>query len=137
MTSEGSDTPGDDLPLPRILYDTAAPAALDGPSAGALWRLAEPGRQLDANVVRLPPGHRVDTHREPDLDVLLHVLEGSGILTGADGPHPLPAGTLTWLPHGSTRSLAAGPEGMTYLTVHRRRPGMRIHRRDRTAGAGD
>ncbi|MET7292987.1 AraC family ligand binding domain-containing protein [Streptomyces griseoloalbus] len=137
MTSEGSDTPGDDVPLPRILYDTAAPVALDGPSAGALWRLAEPGRQLDANVVRLPPGHRVDTHREPDLDVLLHVLEGAGTLTGADGPHPLPAGTLTWLPHGSTRSLAAGPEGMTYLTVHRRRPGMRIRHRDRAAGPGD
>ena len=92
-------------------------------------RLAESGRQLDANVVHLPPGHRVDTHREPDLDVLLLVLAGHGTLTAPDGPHPLPAGTLTWLPHGSTRSLAAGTEGLTYLTVHRRRPGMRIQSR--------
>ncbi|MFD8522689.1 hypothetical protein ACFV2D_22145 [Streptomyces capillispiralis] len=137
MTPEGSDPPGGDVPLPRILYDTAAPAAPGGPSAGALWRLAEPGRQLDANVVHLPAGQRVDTHREPDLDVLLLVLGDTGILTGADGPHSLPAGTLTWLPHGSTRSLAAGPEGMTYLTVHRRRPGMRIQRRDGAAGPGD
>ncbi|MFF8103176.1 AraC family ligand binding domain-containing protein [Streptomyces sp. NPDC014986] len=129
MTPEDGDPRGDAVPLPRILYDTAAPAAPGGPAAGALWRLAEPGRQLDANVVRLPPGHRVDTHREPDLDVLLLVLGGTGVLTAADGTHSLPAGTLTWLPHGSTRSLAAGPEGMSYLTVHRRRPGMRIQRR--------
>ncbi|KES05116.1 hypothetical protein BU52_22085 [Streptomyces toyocaensis] len=129
MTSETSGTPGDDIPLPRILCDTAALAALDDASAGALWRLAESGRQLDANVVRLPPGHRVDTHREPDLDVLLLVLAGHGTLTAPDGPHPLPAGSLTWLPHGSTRSLAAGAEGLTYLTVHRRRPGMTIQSR--------
>ncbi|MFD7702082.1 hypothetical protein [Streptomyces caelestis] len=130
MTSGSSDTPGEDAPLPRVLCDTAALAALDGASAGALWRLAEPGRQLDANVVRVPPGRGVDTHREPDLDVLLLVLAGHGTLTAPNGPHPLSAGALTWLPHGSTRSLTAGPGGLTYLTVHRRRPGMRIRRGD-------
>ncbi|MGC0373093.1 cupin domain-containing protein [Streptomyces sp. SAI-229] len=129
MTSDSSDTPGEDLPLPRVLCDTAALAALDDVSAGALWRLAEPGRQLDANVVRIPPGRGVDTHREPDLDVLLLILAGHGTLTAPDGPRALSAGALTWLPHGSTRSLTAGPEGLTYLTVHRRRPGMRIQRR--------
>ncbi|CAL9633446.1 hypothetical protein [Streptomyces sp. enrichment culture] len=134
MMSEGSGTPDADLTLPRILCDTADLAAAPGDtSAGALWRLAEPGRQLDANVVRLPPGHRVETHREPELDVLLLVLGGDGTLTAPDGPHPLAAGTLTWLPHGSTRGLAAGPDGLTYLTVHRRRPGMRIGHGDPAA----
>lgn len=129
MTSEDSDAPGGEVPLPRILCDTAAlAAAVDDASAGALWRLAESGRQLDANVVRLPPGQQVGTHREPELDVLLLVLAGTGILTAPDGPHALTAGALTWLPHGSTRSLAAGPDGLSYLTVHRRRPGMRIGR---------
>ncbi|MGM7445218.1 hypothetical protein, partial [Streptomyces tunisiensis] len=87
MTSEHTGTPdGEGAPLPRVLCDTTALAAAagDGP-AGALWRLAESGRQLDANVVRLPPGHRVDTHREPDLDVLLLVLAGDGTLTAPDG----------------------------------------------------
>ncbi|MFI8092225.1 cupin domain-containing protein [Streptomyces sp. NPDC086080] len=130
MTSEESGAPGGEAPLPRILCDTAAlGAAVDDTSAGALWRLEEPGRQLDANVVRLPPGHQVDTHREPELDVLLLVLAGDGTLTAPDGPHALSAGTLTWLPHGSTRRLAAGPGGLTYLTTHRRRPGMRIQSR--------
>ncbi|MER7490793.1 hypothetical protein ABTY20_33925 [Streptomyces sp. NPDC126497] len=126
---------GEDVPLPRILCDTAALTALDDGSAGALWRLAEPGRQLDANVVRIPPGQGVGTHREPDLDVLLLVLAGHGTLTAPDGPRTLAAGALTWLPHGSVRSLTAGPEGLTYLTVHRRRPGMGIRRRDPAAGA--
>ncbi|MFI9467015.1 AraC family ligand binding domain-containing protein [Streptomyces sp. NPDC052492] len=130
MTSEHTGTPDGGTPLPRILCDTAALAAVDDAAAGALWRLEESGRQLDANVVRLPPGHRVDTHREPDLDVLLLVLSGHGTLTAPDGEHPLPAGTLTWLPHGSIRSLAAGDDGLTYLTVHRRRPGMTIRTRD-------
>ncbi|MGA5525779.1 hypothetical protein [Streptomyces pseudogriseolus] len=131
MTSEHTGTPDGETPLPRILCDTAAlAAAVGGDRAGALWRLAESGRQLDANVVRLPPGHRVDTHREPDLDVLLLVLAGHGTLTAPDGEHPLPTGALTWLPHGSTRSLSAGPAGLTYLTVHRRRPGMTIRARE-------
>ncbi|GGV40939.1 hypothetical protein GCM10010293_46540 [Streptomyces griseoflavus] len=134
MTSEGSGTPPADLLLPRILCDTAELAAGAGDaSAGALWRLAESGRQLDANVVHLPAEHRVDTHREPELDVLLLVLDGSGTLTAPDGPHALAGGTLTWLPHGSTRSIAAGPDGLTYLTVHRRRPGMRIGHGDPAA----
>ncbi len=113
-------------PLPRVLTDTAALLASGAGSSGALWRLAESGRQLDANVVRVPPGGRVGAHAEPDLDVLLLVLAGAASLTGADGEHALRPGVLTWLPHGSTRALEAGPDGVAYLTVHRRRPGMRI-----------
>ncbi|MFJ6692086.1 hypothetical protein [Streptomyces sp. NPDC091294] len=114
-------------PLPRVLCDTALLLSPGGEAAaGVLWKLAEPGRQLDANVVRLPAGGRVDTHTEPDLDVLLLVLDGTARLESADGEHPLCTGALTWLPHGSTRAVLAGPDGVTYLTVHRRRPGLRI-----------
>ncbi|MFC8880238.1 hypothetical protein [Streptomyces ardesiacus] len=85
-------------PLPRLLADTAQLVSLGGDApAGALWKLAEPGRQLDANVVRLPAGGRVDPHTEPDLDVLLLVLDGEARLDSADGGHPLRAGVLTWL----------------------------------------
>lgn len=122
-----SHAPAADTPRPRVLCDLAEllPPG-DDLSAGALWRLAEPGRQLDANVVRIPAAGRVDTHTEPDLDVLLLVLDGEAALVGPDGRRPLRAGALTWLPHGSTRAVHAGPDGVTYLTVHRRRPGMRI-----------
>lgn len=114
-------------PQPAVLCDLSALAAGAGPEeAGALWRLAESGRQLDANVVRLPPGRRVGTHAEPDLDVLLLVVAGDGTLHTTGGAQPLAPGLLLWLPHGSTRDLAAGPDGLAYLTVHRRRPGMQI-----------
>ncbi|MFE2051090.1 hypothetical protein [Streptomyces sp. NPDC059459] len=122
-----SPVPAAPAPSPRVLCDLAdlLPPGEDL-SAGALWRLAEPGRQLDANVVRIPAAGRVDTHTEPDLDVLLLVLDGEGALVGSEGRRPLRAGALAWLPRGSTRAVHAGPHGMTYLTVHRRRPGMRI-----------
>jgi quercetin dioxygenase-like cupin family protein len=123
-------------PAPRLLCDVQALAALPSAPAGALWRLAEPGRQLDANVVHMPPGRYVDTHTEPDLDVLLLVVAGDGTLEpggsapeAGDGTVRLAGGALCWLPHGSTRRLTAGAEGLTYVTVHRRRPGMRIRPR--------
>ncbi|MFF9685413.1 hypothetical protein [Streptomyces sp. NPDC014623] len=94
---------------------------------GALWHLAEQGRELDANIVRLPPGAGVGEHREDVLDVLLVVLAGGGSLrTGAGGTLDLAPTTVTWLPRTSRRALEAGPEGLTYLTVHRRRPGLTI-----------
>ncbi|MDG9705517.1 hypothetical protein [Streptomyces sp. DH37] len=102
---------------------------------GALWRLAEPGRQLDANLVRLPPGAAVGEHAENDLDVLLLVVGGGGeIEDGAGGRQTLAPKALVWLPRTSRRALRAGPEGLVYLTVHRRRPGMAVGLR---ASAGE
>jgi quercetin dioxygenase-like cupin family protein len=119
-------------PEPRVLCDARALADAPPVPAGVLWKLDEPGRQLDANVVRLAPGRSVAPHREPDLDVLLFVVVGSGVLGAGTGDEPrrLTGGAVVWLPHGSTRSLTAGADGLAYLTVHRRRPGMRIRRRD-------
>lgn len=110
----------------RMVCDVAARAAPDPGAGGVRWKLTEPGRQLDANVVHLPSGRVVDTHAEPELDVLFLVVAGSGTLTTEEGDQVLAPGALCWLPRGSRRRLGAGPEGLSYLTVHRRRPGMRI-----------
>jgi quercetin dioxygenase-like cupin family protein len=115
----------------RVLCDVGAPAE----RAGVQWKLAEPGRQLDANVVRLSPGAVVDTHTEPELDVLVLVVEGDGELSSGESAEALAEGALCWLPKGSSRRLAAGPQGLSYVTVHARRPGMRIGRRPGTAGS--
>jgi quercetin dioxygenase-like cupin family protein len=96
--------------------------------SGVAWKLQEPGRQLDANVVHLAPGASVDTHVEPDLDVLLLVIAGEGAVTGTGRAEHAREGSLVWLPRGSSRSLRAGDGGLTYLTVHQRRPGMQIGR---------
>ncbi|WP_406498114.1 hypothetical protein [Streptomyces sp. NBC_01604] len=132
-----SPDPADGAPVPRILFDTAALEALGPASTGAVWRLSEPGRQIDANIVRILSEQRVEAHAEPDLDVLLLVVAGDGTLLTPEGPHTLGEGSLVWLAHGSTRGLEAGKSGMSYLTVHRRRPGMRIQSaasRDRGSG---
>ncbi|MFJ1594475.1 hypothetical protein ACIOD0_30170 [Kitasatospora albolonga] len=115
-----------------VLNDILASAAPD--ERGALWHLAEPGRELDANLVRLPAGAEVGEHQEDVLDVLLVVLGGGGrVRTGDEsggGPEggglELAGSTVVWLPRTSRRSLLAGPDGLTYLTVHRRRPGLAI-----------
>ncbi|MFB6819708.1 hypothetical protein ACFCV8_34790 [Streptomyces sp. NPDC056347] len=93
---------------------------------GAIWQLAEQGRELDANLVRLPPGAEVGTHREDVLDVLLVVLDGDGRLDAGDESLGLTPSTVLWLPKTSRRALTAGPDGLAYLTVHRRRPGLTI-----------
>lgn len=93
---------------------------------GALWRLPAEGRQLDANIIRLPADARVDPHVEPDLDVLLFVAGGSGWLEVADTRQELEPGCVAWLPHGARRTLSAGADGLVYLTAHRRRPGLAI-----------
>lgn len=113
--------------MPRnlaVLADALAQAGPDG--RGALWRLAEQGRELDANLVRLPPDAEVGEHQEDTLDVLLVVLAGSGVVVTGETALPLTPTTVTWLPRTSRRAVRAGPEGLAYLTVHRRRPGLTI-----------
>ncbi|KFK90299.1 hypothetical protein IX27_04540 [Streptomyces sp. JS01] len=113
---------------PRVLARIAGLLAAAAPDErGALWHLAEPGRELDANLVRLPPGAEVGEHQEDVLDVLLVVLAGAGSVRTGDGQVlDLAAGAVLWLPRTSRRALTAGPDGLTYLTVHRRRPGLAI-----------
>ncbi|MGY1439816.1 hypothetical protein [Streptomyces reniochalinae] len=101
---------------------------LPADGGGALWRLDRTGRQLDANLVRLAPGAEVGAWVEPDLDVLLYVTEGSGRLESDSGQETLRAGAVVWLGHGGRRALSAGEQGLMYLSVHRRRPGLTIGR---------
>ena len=115
-------------PLPQVLCDARALASKPPLPSGVLWKLGESGRQLDANVVRLAPGGRIAAHAEARLDVLLLVVAGAGVLGAgpAEEPRPVGEGALVWLPHGATRSITASEEGLTYLTVHTRRPGLGI-----------
>lgn len=106
--------------LPRVLCDTNT-VADDPDAAGAVFKLEMAERDLDSNIVQLPAGDGIDSHRGPDLDVLLHVLSGSGTLTTEVGEVALTAGALVWLPRKSQRQFSAGTEGLRYLTVHQRR----------------
>ncbi|WP_049565213.1 cupin domain-containing protein [Streptomyces sp. SBT349] len=120
----------------HLLADlTARIAEADPERRGALWSLTEPARQLDANLIRLPAGAFVDEHREEDLDVLLLILAGTGVLLDDARSVPLTAGALVWLPRTARRGLRAGPGGLAYLTAHRRRAGLAVRGTERAVPA--
>jgi quercetin dioxygenase-like cupin family protein len=116
-------------PTVRVLLDVHELVDDSPVPSGARWTLTEPGRQLDANLIHLPARQRVDTHSEPDLDVLLVVVAGGGRVGTPDGEQTLADGNVVWLPRGSTRNITAGTTGLSYLTIHRRRPGLQIRNR--------
>ena len=110
-------------PLPRVLVDTTDVTSFGAQPdvAGAVWKLQARERDLDSNVIALPPGGTIDAHAGPDLDVLIHILSGGGQLTTERGVLDLRPGVLLWLPRRSRRQFSAGPDGLRYLTVHQRR----------------
>ncbi|MGC5614648.1 cupin domain-containing protein [Georgenia sp. Z1491] len=113
---------------PRIVASTSAlgPEVGDPGATGALWHLTGDERGLDANVVQLPPGGRIDRHAGPALDVLWHVVAGAGrLLTDGDGDGDglrIGPGDVVHLPRGTERGVVAGEGGLRYLTVHDRKP---------------
>jgi uncharacterized protein (DUF2249 family)/quercetin dioxygenase-like cupin family protein len=119
--------------VPRVLGNTRellAGETLDPEGAstlgGAVWKLESRQRQLDSNVIRLGSHDRIHPHNGPDQDVLLHILAGSGQVVSEGGTAELTEGSLIWLPQRSRRSIIAGPDGLSYLSVHVRRPGLSI-----------
>lgn len=101
---------------------------LEAAGDGVHWTLVPDG-DLNANLVRLEPGHAIDEHANDEVDVLLVVLAGAGHVVVDDRSAPVAALVLAHVPKGASRSIHAGPEGLAYLTVHRRRGGVPITRR--------
>lgn len=108
-------------PLPRLLTNTADIEAVDHDATGVVWKLEVRDRDLDSNLIALEPNSGIDAHAGANVDVLIHVLSGSGRLDTEHGVIELVPGALLWLPKRSRRQFAAGPEGLRYLTVHQKR----------------
>lgn len=113
-------------PLPRILADTIPLGTTAADATGVIWKLQMRERDLDSNVIALAPGATIDAHAGPDVDVLIHVLAGSGQLSTELDTLALRTGTLIWLPRRSRRQFTAGPDGLKYLTVHQRRQALTL-----------
>lgn len=111
--------------LPRLVVDTSTSAS-ESAGDGVIWKLDTRERDLDSNIVALRPEGSIDTHNGPDLDVLIHVLSGDGVLVTEGGDVQLAAGKVVWLPRRSQRAFTAGSEGLRYLTVHRKRQALVI-----------
>ncbi|WP_394214242.1 cupin domain-containing protein [Brachybacterium vulturis] len=107
-----------------ILTNTAEQPA--EPRRGAVWSIAEPERELDSNLIRLPAGESIPAHVGAEVDTLIHVVRGGGTLVTDTGEEPLRPGDVALLPRRTGRGFRAGADGLAYLTVHRRRQSLRI-----------
>jgi quercetin dioxygenase-like cupin family protein len=96
--------------------------------AGAVWSLPH-GGDLDVNLVHLEPGGRIGAHVFDDVDVLIVVLSVQGELAVDGVVHRLAVDTLAHVPRGAARWLCADADGLTYLSVHRRRSPLGISHR--------
>jgi len=114
--------------LPRVVADSSVLAEQGASGAtGAVFSLRMRRRDLDSNVVALGPSGQIDEHAGPEVDVLIHVISGAGQLRTEVGAVDLTPGAVLWLPKRSHRAFQAGPEGLTYLTVHQRRQSLVLH----------
>ncbi len=91
----------------------------EGGSGAILSRETE---DLDVNLVRFERGAGVGRHVNREVDVLLVVVEGSGVATVGDAEYRLGAGDALVVPKGVERAIRSDEEGvLAYLSVHRRR----------------
>lgn len=112
--------------MPVLTNTTDLP---EQPRRGAAWSIAEPDRELDSNLIRLPAGDGIDPHVGAEVDTLIHVVRGSGTLVTEDAEESLRPGDVALLPRRTVRGFRAGDDGLEYLTVHRRRQSLQIQRR--------
>ena len=104
-----------------LVVDLTAPLG----SGGAIWSLPH-GGDLDANLVRLDPDAGIGRHVNNDVDVMVIVQSGTGVLTVDAQTQRLGVDQLALIPRGSSRSIVAGAAGISYLSIHRRRSPLRI-----------
>jgi quercetin dioxygenase-like cupin family protein len=94
------------------------------PDAGRAEKWAIAGDDLNTTLVTWDPGKGVAPHRNDERDVLLVAVAGSGELVVDDQRIELQAPAAVLIPRGTTRAVVAGPSGLRYLSVHRRRSGL-------------
>lgn len=95
-------------------------------SGGPVWGAAS--EDLNATLLAWDAGDGPAEHVNDERDVLYVVVSGAATLTVDGEPHELGAGEATIVEKGARRALAAGPDGVRYLTAHIRRGGLQIKR---------
>ena len=87
---------------------------------GVVWSLPH-GGDLDANLVHLDAGGVIGAHVNSEVDVAMSVMSGNGTLIVDEINHDLSVDVFALIPRGVRREVRAGSEGITYLSIHRRR----------------
>jgi hypothetical protein len=102
---------------------------LAGDGAGPQW--GTESEELNATLLAWRAGEATPEHVNEERDVLVVGVAGSGTISIDGDAHALGAATAIVVPKGARRRIEAGPAGIRYLTVHRRRGGLTIAPRER------
>lgn len=94
---------------------------------GPLWGLAS--EDLNATLLAWSSGHLTEEHVNEERDVLVFVLDGAATVMVDGEATELGRGEALIVDKGRRRSIAAGPHGVRYLSVHLRRPPLQIRSR--------
>lgn len=113
---------------PQLVGDVAEVLSAPADASGSIWKLEPHTRGLDCNVIAIPAGEEIGRHEGPDLDVVIVVLDGSGVLETEEDTITLDKGSMVWLPKLSVRRFVAGDQGLRYFSVHTRKRGLQIGR---------
>jgi isocitrate dehydrogenase (NAD+) len=96
----------------------AALAQHDGP----FW--SQTTGDFNINAVRFDHGRGVASHVNPEVDVLITVLEGEGFVEIAGEHYPLHAGQVVFIPRGVRRRISSSEGNFVYLSAHKKRAGL-------------
>ena len=96
----------------------------DRSGVGPLWATAT--TDLNATLLAWEAGHSTPEHVNDERDVLIVVLAGSGLVILDGRERAVASAHVIVIEKGRSRRVVAGPEGIRYLSVHLRRPGLRI-----------
>jgi quercetin dioxygenase-like cupin family protein len=100
------------------LIERAAASATPGPA----W--AYQGADLNANLLVFDDGDGVAEHVNAEVDVLVVVLAGAGVVEVDGRAFAVRAGQALVVSKGARRALRADGGRFAYLTCHRRRAGL-------------
>jgi quercetin dioxygenase-like cupin family protein len=101
-------------------------------ASGAVWSLPD-SDELNANLVVLAPGDKIGRHVNDEVDVLVVVLSGRGVLVADEVVWHLQPHLTVLVPRGAARKItaaladdAADDEPLRYLSIHVARGGLEI-----------
>ncbi len=106
--------------VPAITTLTEVLAASRGP--GPVWTRSS--LDLNVNVLAFDAGQGVPAHVNDEVDVLIVIVAGTGVLEFGGTTHPVTAGQVCLVPKGVARALRSDGGPFAYLTCHRRRGGL-------------
>jgi mannose-6-phosphate isomerase-like protein (cupin superfamily) len=107
--------------------DTATDVAIaqilaEADHTGAVW--SHSSSDLNINVVVIDPQSPVGRHINNEVDVVMVVVGGSGLVQVGDKEIAVTAPQAVIIPKGTSRAIRSDDGRLAYLTIHRRRAGL-------------